>query len=480
MTQPTSQQNIETITSISTYLTSLNKLNTEEDKTLFYRGVTDAKYAKPENNVPSIYREDQFISNERDMYYELVAKCPDAFKNCSNAFEHLVIMQHYNYPTRLLDITSNALVALYFACQVEESAPKKKVNGEVILFNIPTRNIRNHESDRVSLLANLAKADNELGYDEFIFSKIIKDVEKLQANYSTEANLPLMRKITNKLKDYFQLGIHNSYNKYQSYLLARQQLHTLILSLQQNTCDYASYYMLLKFGALTNNFDRYTYHICNEKPGFNPDFVNPEDLIAIQCVNPKQNNPRILAQQGAFLLFGLKDSSSCKIDKPIIPERLYATTEIENRATTKRVRFIIPYKNKAGILKELERCGISSATLFPEIDKIAIESKERFRKLTVLEDDFITHILNKEHIFIKKELELYSSINKKQDQSIVVMPNTISPLEQLKQLESRLDKWEEKYKLLPKADKKMLKKELEEIIAEFYSNKLVRQQNDIY
>jgi len=39
-------------------------------------------------------------------------------------------MQHYGIPTRLLDITSNPLVALFFAC-----IEFPKVDGEVIFFS---------------------------------------------------------------------------------------------------------------------------------------------------------------------------------------------------------------------------------------------------------------------------------------------------------------------------------------------------------
>ena len=47
-------------------------------------------------------------------------------------------MQHYSFPTRLLDISSNPLAALYFACEIErdDKGKEKDIDGEVILFYI--------------------------------------------------------------------------------------------------------------------------------------------------------------------------------------------------------------------------------------------------------------------------------------------------------------------------------------------------------
>jgi len=58
-------------------------------------------------------------SLERDLLKSAMIQYPEVFKDCPNAISRLVRMQHYTLPTRLYDVTSNPLVALYFACCTE-------------------------------------------------------------------------------------------------------------------------------------------------------------------------------------------------------------------------------------------------------------------------------------------------------------------------------------------------------------------------
>ncbi len=136
---------VSSISSLSKILYDINK-----NKTIFYRGHSNVNYSLR----PSIMRTNTLLENERQIYNELLINCPSEFENCSSHLDKLVKMQHYGLPTRLLDITRNFLVALFFACEAQSSS-----YGELILLETKTEEIKYPESDTVSILASLPAFD---------------------------------------------------------------------------------------------------------------------------------------------------------------------------------------------------------------------------------------------------------------------------------------------------------------------------------
>lgn len=136
------------IKSISDFISELAKVPGPRKTELFYRGHSDSEYKLQ----PSIYRNKNLIANENRLFKEFILRTPVDFLNEKSALEKLVKMQHYSLPTRLLDITSNPLVALYFAC-----SSKEEKDGRVIVFRIPNTHIKYYDSDTVSIISNIAK-----------------------------------------------------------------------------------------------------------------------------------------------------------------------------------------------------------------------------------------------------------------------------------------------------------------------------------
>ena len=112
------QYPIINITSLEEYVYVIRRLQDlrvseiDEDGYFFYRGQVNCN----SRLLPSLYR--NINKKEKEKYYweRFYADRYTELKGMSN-FERLAIMQHYGVPTKLLDITQNPLVALYFACE---------------------------------------------------------------------------------------------------------------------------------------------------------------------------------------------------------------------------------------------------------------------------------------------------------------------------------------------------------------------------
>lgn len=143
---------------------------TKKDERIFYRGHSDANYLLQ----ASIFRKQEWEMNERVMYNQLLIDCPDYFMNLSTHLEKLVEMQHYGLPTRLLDITQNPLVALYFAC---ESRPDRF--GEIVLISAKNDQIKYPQSDTATILSSLPALSysEQQEYYRYANDKTISDDE---------------------------------------------------------------------------------------------------------------------------------------------------------------------------------------------------------------------------------------------------------------------------------------------------------------
>jgi hypothetical protein len=144
---------LRVVESLDDFINQHNILSANSDN-LFYRGHANIDWQL----IPSIYR-NNWIESEDKMFRETLIRNPEEFQNTKSSFERLTIMQHYGLPTRLLDITKNPLVSLYFAC-----CEKDEINspGEIILFNPSIDIIKFYDSDKVCIFSNLAKCERNL------------------------------------------------------------------------------------------------------------------------------------------------------------------------------------------------------------------------------------------------------------------------------------------------------------------------------
>jgi hypothetical protein len=268
------------IKSVLEFVEKISNLKPKENETIFYRGLKEDY-----DLIPSIYR-NNYIEKEHEIFREYLLRNSHEFLNDKSTFEKLVKMQHFGLPTRLLDITSNPLIALYFACKKSDKEKDFEKNGKVVLFYVDNDKIKYSDSDTVSVIANLSK------------------IKVSCLNFKG-----LNKKKFNKLDD-IQFLVHQ---------------------------------------------------IRDEKPYFKAKIV-PKHISSVVCVKPLLNNPRIIKQDGAFLLFGIG-----------------ATKNEPAKIKFKQEEFIIDNSSREKILKELENLGISEDKLFPDLENSAKYLKNKYQ-----------------------------------------------------------------------------------------------------
>ena len=102
------------ITSVGQYLEKIKEISEDADGfTLFFRG-QQTEYWDIQS---SIFRESK-LNIEHKLMKLPKSKLPLEFSNNCDAFDLMTKCQHYGLCIRLLDITTNPLVALYFACKI--------------------------------------------------------------------------------------------------------------------------------------------------------------------------------------------------------------------------------------------------------------------------------------------------------------------------------------------------------------------------
>lgn len=356
----------------------LSKVNLEktaqEPLAFFYRGHSDRKYSLE----PSAYRIDKnantFRAVEYHLYQEMLRREPAAFSQDKSIFERLVRMQHHGLPTRLLDLTKNALVALFFVC---ESNYKK--DGQVMLFhhplsqvlfpsNIPGPSLSGLETrvdlpgliniimtsflkfleNRLKLLEKTSYGCNKFREQFRDFLKARLDEISIKEDQSIEQKIYAFRHIE-------EILIPNFYTKWRNeFADCNKKLCYDEVKVLENTN------ILLQFITDLNEQRRETLELACENLEFSPSqkYNSYSQFIfqffSLYFVQPPNNNERMRRQYGAFFLH---------------PPLKGKNAVLEDFYTPVTVR--IKRKIKESIKNQLSHIGITRAYLFPDLEEQA-------------------------------------------------------------------------------------------------------------
>lgn len=159
---------LKTVRNLAEYIRELTNIAAEagEKPERYFRG--ESKDHGATAFRPSIYRQSKHLENEPNFYREMQRFNDQEFQDDKTTFDKLSRMQHYNAPTRLVDMSEDALSALYFAVEAgrplhqkvdaSKEKPEEEQPAVVYVIDVRTKDIRYYDSDAVSVVANLAKS----------------------------------------------------------------------------------------------------------------------------------------------------------------------------------------------------------------------------------------------------------------------------------------------------------------------------------
>lgn len=290
--------------------------------------------------TPSLYRNISNIKHEHKFINDAIIGFPNDLQKHETNFEKLAFLQHYGIPTRLLDLSENPLVGLYFACLENKS----KSNASVEVLHINNSLIKYYNSDSVSVLSSFSRVDKE---------KLLEIGQQFEEGIKECSDVTIKKRCNHHEKNQQQQSLLEKFsNAYSAFHTTQKYIIDTELNKTQNIA--------------------YLYHeIKYEKPHFEHKIRLEDFDNRILCVKTKMSDPRIQAQQGLFLLFGIYNS-----DKSTLPK----INSVKYQSLIKNKKILVDRTKTKEILEELKSLGMSKERLFPDFSYSGKTILEKYKR----------------------------------------------------------------------------------------------------
>lgn len=327
----------------------------------YYRGVGHIFY--PE--IPSVFREN--IKQHEDQFYRQgKISHPEEFIQLKY-LDRIAKLQHYSFPTRLLDVTSSPLVALYMSCNKTYTNDRRQYDfGEVIVYFRNELKEKSYDSNAVLISAALVK----LTYNE---RQVMKNFITIHDRLIEKASVSSYK--NNVIREFLNISVHAASEHSIDYYLnendiafaQNNKLNTIFadksifenlyglyceLSKKNNVgnynCPRKSYYVMLSEFIVAYN--RLLVTARRENPAFQ-NKIDIFKMLKSYHVQIGMTNDRILAQSGSFIISGL-DSD-------------YINKNMKSSRSHGFKRIIVSDKKR--VYKQLQALNINDSTMFPDL-----------------------------------------------------------------------------------------------------------------